>query len=63
MNAKGGKPPKRPPQAGQSNPNSVDMLAQVGDEDKLKTHIKFVREKAAKMDMRLEIHKPTSDGR
>ena len=52
-----------PEHIGQSGPNSVVMLAQVEDEDKLTAHMKFVREMAAKMGMHHEIYKLTPDGR
>ena len=39
------------------------MLAQVNDEEKLTTHMKFVREMAATMGMRHEIYKLTPDSR
>ena len=42
---------------GKSGPNSVVMLAQVSDEEKLTEHMKFVREMAAEMGMHHEIYK------
>ena len=52
-----------PEHIGQSGPNSVVILAQVDNEDKLTAHMKFVREMAAKMGMHHEIYKLTPDGR
>ena len=52
-----------PEHIGQSGPNSVVILAQVHNENKLTAHMRFVREMAAKMGMYHEIYKLTPDGR
>ena len=52
-----------PEHIGKSGPNSVVMLAQVNEEEKLTAHMKFVREMAATMGMRHEIYKLTPDRR
>ena len=52
-----------PERIGKSGSNSVVMLAQVSDEEKLTAHMKFVREMAATMGMRHEIYKLTPDSR
>ena len=52
-----------PEHIGKSGPNSVVILAQVSDEEKLTAHMKFVREMAATMGMRHEIYKLTPDSR
>ena len=52
-----------PERIGKSGPNSVVMLTQVSDEEKLTAHMKFVREMAATMGMRHEIYKLTPDSR
>ena len=52
-----------PEQVGKSGENSVVMLAQVNDEEKLTAHMKFVRDMAAKMGMQHTIYKLAPDGR
>ena len=52
-----------PEHIGKSGPSSVVMLAQVNDEEKFTTHMKFVREIATTMGMRHEIYKLKLDSR
>ena len=52
-----------PEHIGKSGENSVVMLAQVSDEEKLTAHMTFVREMATKMGMQHTIYKLSPDGR
>ena len=52
-----------PEHIGKSGENSVVLLAQMRDEEKLTAHMTFVREMAAKMGMQHTIYKLMPDSR